>query len=80
MVIGSSERRAVKRWPAAHFLAIARQLWARGLQPVLIGGASEHQLAQTMHESFPNLTNLVGKLTYNDLFFVARAGASGSWQ
>ncbi len=72
MVIGSSERRAVKRWPGAHFLTIARRLWARGLQPVLIGGASETQLAQTMKEACPNLTNLVGKLTYNDLFFVAR--------
>ncbi len=45
LVPGSAPHRPVKRWPAAHFGALATWLTRRGITPVVLGTAGERMLA-----------------------------------
>jgi heptosyltransferase-2 len=39
---------ATKRWPVAHWVALAERLGAAGLQPVVVGGPADRGLAQQL--------------------------------
>src|SRR5262249_49093884 len=45
LVPGSAPHRRAKRWPAAHYRALAAALAARGMVPVIVGGTTERALA-----------------------------------
>ncbi|MGA3404033.1 MAG: glycosyltransferase family 9 protein [Acetobacteraceae bacterium] len=45
LVPGSAPHRPVKRWPAAHYRALAGWLIAQGIAPVVLGTAGERRLA-----------------------------------
>ncbi len=45
LVPGSSPHRPVKRWPAAHYRALAAWLTRQGIAPVVLGTAGERALA-----------------------------------
>jgi ADP-heptose:LPS heptosyltransferase len=69
LVPGSSPDRPAKRWPAAHYQALAEQLSDRGIKSVIIGAAPEKPLAAEI----PAAIDLVGQTSFSDLADLARA-------
>lgn len=69
LVPGSSPHRPQKRWPAAHYRAIAERLSSHGLTPVVLGSAAETTLAQ---EIGPIARDLTGRTGFDDLAALAR--------
>ena len=69
LVPGSSPDRPAKRWPAGYYQALAERLVERGIAPVLIGGATEQELA----EAIPAAIDLIGQTSFGDLAVLARA-------
>jgi ADP-heptose:LPS heptosyltransferase len=69
LVPGSSPDRLGKRWPAAHYQALAQRLAERGVASVIVGAGAEQGLAQQI----PAATNLIGKTGFGDLCDLARA-------
>lgn len=72
LVIGSSPQHPQKRWPASHYSALAQELQTRGIQPVLIGGRAEQQIAQDITAACKEAINLTEKTS---LFQIAALGA-----
>jgi ADP-heptose:LPS heptosyltransferase len=72
LVPGSSAHRPVKRWPAAHYGALAEQLTQRGIAPAVLGSASERGLAQAIGTGVRDLTGQTG---FGDLAELGRAAA-----
>jgi len=75
LVPGAAPHRPGKRWPAERFGALAAGLWARGLRPVAVGGASERPLARAMQAVCPAVLDLTGATTLRELAGLA-AGAA----
>jgi ADP-heptose:LPS heptosyltransferase len=69
---GSAPHRPDKRWPAAHYLALARSLVARGLVPIVVGGAGERDLGQVIRDGAPGTLDLTGQTTLGELAALAR--------
>ena len=69
LVPGSSPERLAKRWPAAHFQALAEHLAARGIACVVVGTKAERDLAAQI----PAAINLIGQTSFGDLADLARA-------
>jgi ADP-heptose:LPS heptosyltransferase len=69
LVPGSSDHRPRKRWPVAHYAALAEQLRHAGLTPVVIGTGRERPLAAAI----PAAIDLTGQTTPGDLCDLARA-------
>ena len=69
LVPGSSPARPAKRWPAAHYQSLARHLTGKGIAPVVIGSASEQDLAARI----PAAIDLTGQTGFGDLADLARA-------
>ena len=67
---GSSPDRLAKRWPAAHYEALAQALRKRNVSPVIIGSAVEQGLAAEI----PTGMDLTGQTSFGDLADLARAG------
>jgi ADP-heptose:LPS heptosyltransferase len=65
LVPGSSPHRPAKRWPAAHFQALAERL---SIPSVIIGTAAEQHLARQI----PAAINLIGQTGFGDLAELAR--------
>ena len=80
LVPGSAPQRPEKRWPETMFAQLATQLQARGIQPVLIGGAAERDTIAAIHERVPDSLDLCGATSYFDIVGLARsaAGAVGN--
>lgn len=74
---GGAPHRPEKRWPVAHFSVLAHVLSEQGETPVLIGGAEERALADTICARTPNAVNLAGETGLDDIAALARA-ASGA--
>jgi len=81
LVPGSSAHRPVKRWPAAHYRALAAWLAARGIAPVVIGSAGERPLADAICAVAadtnqppigPASRDLTGRTGFGDLAELAR--------
>ena len=82
LVPGSSAHRPVKRWPAAHYRALAAWLCAQGIAPVVIGTAAEHSLADAIcsgpacdsaQATGAAARDLTGQTGFGDLTDLARA-------
>ncbi len=71
LVPGSSPHRPAKRWPVARFGALARLLLSRGLQPVIVGGASDVPLAAEIVRICPAARDLTGRTTLLELAAIA---------
>ncbi len=69
LVPGSSPHRPGKRWPPAHYNALAEALRAQGATPVVLGSASERGLAQQIPAGF----DLTGRTAPGDIADLARS-------
>jgi ADP-heptose:LPS heptosyltransferase len=65
---GSSPHRPAKRWPAARFGALASRLVDAGITPLVIGGAAEQALADSIRAVCPKARDLIGQTS---LFMIA---------
>lgn len=65
IIPGASAHREAKIWPANHYAAIAKRMADMGIQPVVLGGKAEGQIAASIQRVEPRVTNLV---TRTDLF------------
>jgi ADP-heptose:LPS heptosyltransferase len=72
LVPGASPRRPAKRWPAVNYAAIANQMAARGITPVILGGLEEKETARTILNHAPQAISLVGKTSFADIVALAR--------
>ena len=69
LVPGSSPHRPVKRWPADRYRELAAMLTERGMSPVVIGAATERDLARAI----PGALDLTGRTDFAQLTSLARA-------
>lgn len=80
LIPGSAPGRPEKRWPAAHYGALARHLAGWGYVPVVIGTMQENDAGKTICAACPDAINLCGQTSMMDLVALARnaAGAIGN--
>ena len=71
-VPGGSEHRPEKRWPVEKYSELARILYARGFDIVIIGGPQEAELAHTIQRAAPRARDLTGR---TDFASIAKLGA-----
>ena len=64
---GSAPHRPEKRWPAARFGELARELQARGVRPVVIGARQDRALAETIGSACCEALDLTGRTTLREL-------------
>jgi ADP-heptose:LPS heptosyltransferase len=74
---GASQGHAEKRWPAERYAALARDLAARGVTPVILGTATEADAAATILAACPAARSLIGQTSLADIAALAR-GAAGA--
>lgn len=74
-VPGGSAHRPEKRWPVAKYGELARILYARGLDIVVIGGPQESGLAQAIQREAPRTRDLTGR---TDFASIAVLGAKAA--
>lgn len=67
LVPGGAAHRPAKRWPLAHYAALARELAARGVAPVVLGGAAEASLGAAIREAAPGAIDLTGRTSFGDI-------------
>ena len=72
LVPGGAPHRPGKRWPAEQYAALAQELVARGITPVLIGTHAEETVLQSIATRVPHTINLCGKTTIGQLAELAR--------
>ena len=65
LIPGASEHREAKRWPVENYAALAGRIADAGIQPAIIGGTAEGQIAQEIVKREPRVKSLV---TRTDLF------------
>jgi len=64
-----------KRWPIDRFAAIATLLAARGITPVVIGGARDAAAAATIRAACPAARDMTGRTTLQELAGIAARAA-----
>ncbi len=74
-VPGGSEHRPEKRWPVEKYSELARILYARGFDIVIIGGPQEAGLAHTIQRAAPRARDLTGR---TDFASIAKLGAKAA--
>jgi ADP-heptose:LPS heptosyltransferase len=74
-VPGGSAHRPEKRWPVEKYGELARILYARGLDIVVIGGPQETSLAQEIQRQAPRTRDLTGR---TDFARIALLGAKAA--
>jgi ADP-heptose:LPS heptosyltransferase len=72
LVPGASAHRPDKRWPVAHFRALAQALLAEGIAPVLIGTAVEAEASRAIATALPGVFNLTGQTSLDELGSLGR--------
>ena len=70
LVPGAAPHRAAKRWPY-YFPALARDLEARGLVPIVLGTATETPLAAAIREQAPSAIDLTGRTSIGEIAVAA---------
>ena len=61
LVPGCSPAKPSKRWPAAHFAAVARELMASGRDVAIVGTAADRDATDLVIAEAPGCTDMVGK-------------------
>lgn len=74
-VPGGSAHRPEKRWPVERYSELARILYSRGFDIVIIGGPAEADLAHAIQRATPRARDLTGR---TDFASVARLGAKAA--
>lgn len=77
LVPGAAAHRLDKRWPAASYAELARRLIAKGITPVVIGGAAETQVATAIATFCEGSRDLTNETSMADIVELAR-GAAGA--
>jgi len=75
LVPGGAAHRPDKRWHADNYAALAQELVAKKVTPVLIGTAAEAEAMASITTRVPQVVNLCGKTNFAELATLAR-GAS----
>ena len=75
LVPGGAPHRPEKRWPAAHYTALAQALVARGYTPVLLGTNAEAAELNAIANAVPQAINLCGKTSMVQLAELGRNAA-----
>jgi len=73
LVPGSSAHRAIKRWSAARYAALAQALTAQGVTPLLIGGRAEAAEMATIVAACPEARDLSDRTSLEEIATLARA-------
>lgn len=76
MVPGAAAHRPAKRWPAENYAALAERLISDGVQPVIIGGAQEREVAAEITAATDGALSLAGETTLADLASLSRRAAA----
>lgn len=63
-VPGGSAHRPEKRWPVERYSELARILYARGFDVVVIGGPAEAELAHAIQRAAPRARDLTGRTDF----------------
>jgi ADP-heptose:LPS heptosyltransferase len=74
VIPGGAIHRPAKRWPAERFAQAVGWLAERGIQPVLLGGAEETELIQSIAHGVPGARSLAGGTSLFDIAALARGG------
>jgi ADP-heptose:LPS heptosyltransferase len=74
-VPGGSAHRLDKRWPVERYSELARILYGRGFDIVVIGGPQEADLAHAIQRAVPRARDLTGR---TDFASIARLGAKAA--
>ncbi|MEW5686584.1 MAG: glycosyltransferase family 9 protein [Pseudomonadota bacterium] len=74
-VPGGSAHRPEKRWPVEKYSELARILYGRGFDVVVIGGPQETDLAHAIQRGVPRARDLTGR---TDFAMIARLGAKAA--
>lgn len=77
LVPGGSPHRLDKRWPPASYAELARRLIAKGITPVVIGGATETQVATAIATFCEGSRDLTNATSMAEIVELAR-GAAGA--
>jgi ADP-heptose:LPS heptosyltransferase len=72
LVPGGAAHRPDKRWPAAHYGAIAADFVGRDWQVAILGGPTEAQIAQEIRQAAPAALDLTGRTDYGMLAALGR--------
>jgi len=72
LVPGSAPHRPAKRWPAARFAALARELAAQGTTPLLLGTEAEARELAEIARACPAARDLCGKTGLVEIAALAR--------
>lgn len=72
LIPGSAPNRLEKRWPAAHYAALAQSLIKAGFQPVIIGGPNEQVIAAEILKTCPAALDLTGRTSFAQIASLAR--------
>lgn len=75
LVPGGAAHRPEKRWPAAHYAALAKALLTHGITPVLIGTAAEAEVLESIAAQVPEAMHLGGKTSVAQIAELARGAA-----
>ncbi len=77
LIPGASPGGGAKRWPEEGYAALAADLAARGLTPVVLGGPDDPDLGRRVLASVPGGLDLVGRTSLSDIAALgARARAA----
>jgi len=74
-VPGGASHRPEKRWPVERYSELARILYSRGFDIVIIGGPAEADLAHTIQRATPRARDLTGR---TDFARIAMLGAKAA--
>jgi len=75
IVPGCAPQHPQKKWPAQHYAALAKEMLAQGVTPVLIGGPAERELAAAIAGHVPGAVNLAGGTSFFDIATIAQNAA-----
>lgn len=74
-VPGGSAHRLDKRWPVEKYSELARILYGRGFDIVVIGGPSETELAHAIQRTVPRARDLTGRTDFASIALLGQKAA-----
>jgi len=72
LVPGGSAARPQKRWPAAGYGALAKELARQGITPLILGMPNERPLAASIRAVCPDARDLTGQTSFQEIAALAR--------
>jgi ADP-heptose:LPS heptosyltransferase len=67
LVPGGAAHRPEKRWPLENYVALARQIAAKGVAPVIVGGPDESALGAAIKAACAGAHDLTGRTSFADI-------------